>query len=434
MARTEIRSVRGRRVWDSRGRPTVEAEVTLADGSTGRAIAPAGASRGSNEAVDLRDGGRPFGGLGVVRAVASIADEIAPTLAGLDAASQDAVDARLVELDGTPQKARLGGNATIAVSMAVAHAAAASAKMPLWQYLAHGQKPRLPMPMIQIFGGGAHAGRRIDMQDILLMPLGAASFDEATAMVAEVYRAGGEIMAEKGLLRGVADEGGWWPEFAANEEALDRAVHAIERAGYRPGEDVALALDVAASQFGAKGRYRLATDATDLTTEALIDKLAGWRRRYAIVSLEDPVAEDDHAGMRAITAALGGHTQIVGDDYLVTSAERVEQAARDGACNAVLVKPNQAGTLSEAKAALDAAHALGWRAIVSARSGETEDVTIVHLAVGWRAAQLKVGSFARSERMAKWNEAIRVEEALGAGAEFAGRDAVGGLAPLAAAQ
>ena len=425
---TRIASVRARRVWDSRGRPTVEAEGALADGATGRAIAPAGASRRSNDAIELRDGGKAFAGLGVERALAGIAAEIAPALTGLDASDQEAVDARLIELDGTPQKARLGGNATIAVSMAVAHAAAASARLSLWAFLARGAAPRLPMPMIQLFGGGAHAGRRIDMQDFLLMPVGAASFDEATAIVAEVYRAGGEIMAENGLLRGVADEGGWWPEFASNEEALDRSVQAIERAGHRPGEDVAIALDVAASQFEVAGRYRLATDGREMSSGELVERLVAWCGRYPIVSLEDCVAEGDHDGMRAITSALGDRVQIVGDDYLVTSAARVEAAVAAGACNAVLVKPNQAGTLTEARGALDAAHAAGWRSIVSARSGETEDVTIVHLAIGWRAHQLKVGSFARSERMAKWNEAIRVEEALGAGATFAGRAAVGGSA------
>jgi len=425
-ASSAIRSVKGRRVWDSRGRPTVEAEVTLADGSTGRAIAPAGASRGSNEAIDLRDGGKAFGGLGVAGALASIAGEIAPKLAGMDASDQAAADAALSALDGTAQKARLGGNATIAVSMAIAHAAAASAKLPLWAYLAQAAAPRIPMPMIQIFGGGAHAGRRIDLQDILLMPVGAKSFDEATAITAEVYRAGGEIMAEKGLLRGVADEGGWWPEFGSNEEALDRAVQSIERAGYRPGEDVAIALDVAASQFESGGRYRLATDNREMSSEEMVAKLVGWCATYPIVSLEDPVAEGDDIGMLAITKAIGDRVQIVGDDYLVTSAERVRRGAAAGICNAVLIKPNQIGTLTEAKAALDTAHAAGWRTIVSARSGETEDVTIVHLAVGWRAHQLKVGSFARSERMAKWNEAIRVEESLGAASVFAGRNAVGG--------
>jgi enolase len=280
--------------------------------------------------------------------------------------------------------------------------------------------------MIQLFGGGAHAGRRIDMQDFLLMPVGASSFDEAIAMVAEVYRAGGTIMDELGLLRGVADEGGWWPEFSSNEEALDRTMQSIERAGYRPGEDVAIALDVAASEFWRGGRYRLEAEKLELTTESLISKLCGWARAYPIVSMEDPVAEDDHAGMRAITAYLGREMQIIGDDYLVTSAERVRRANAEGACNAVLVKPNQVGTLTEAKAALDAARDAGWRAVVSARSGETEDVTVVHLAVGWGAEQLKVGSFARSERMAKWNEAIRIEESLGVDAHFAGRASVGG--------
>jgi len=428
MSKFRIVSVKGRRVWDSRGRPTVEAEVLLAGGSVGRAIAPAGASRGSNEALERRDGGTAFGGYGVDQALAGLRLEIAPAVEGMNAADQAGVDRRLIDLDGTAQKARLGGNTLIAVSMAVAHAAASAAGLPLWKYLAGDGEPRLPMPMIQLFGGGAHAGRRIDLQDILVMPVGASGFDEAAAMIAEVYRAGGAIMAEHGPLRGVADEGGWWPEFASNEEALTRAVQSIERAGLRPGEDVALAIDVAASEFCKEGRYRLAADNQELDTGQLVERLVSWCGAYPIVSLEDPVAEDDHAGMREITRKIGDRVQIVGDDYLVTSAERVAEASREGACNAVLVKPNQAGTLTEAKAALDAAHAAGWRSIVSARSGESEDVTIVHLAVGWRAHQLKVGSFARSERMAKWNEAIRVEEALGDASGFAGREAVGGLA------
>lgn len=426
MSRFEILSLKGRRVWDSRGRPTVEAEVLLAGGGVGRAIAPAGASRGSNEALERRDGGAEFGGFGVDQALAGLRLEIAPALEGMDAADQGGIDRRLIDLDGTAQKARLGGNTLIAVSMAVAHAAADAAGLPLWKYLAGDSEPRLPMPMIQLFGGGAHAGRRIDLQDILVVPVGASSFDEAAAMIAEVYRAGGAVMAEHGPLHGVADEGGWWPEFASNEEALTRAVQSIERAGFRPGEDVALAIDVAASEFRKDGRYRLAADNEELDTGELVERLVNWCNAYPIVSLEDPVAEDDHAGMREITRRIGDRVQIVGDDYLVTSAERVAQAAREGACNAVLVKPNQAGTLTEARAALDAAHAAGWRSIVSARSGESEDVTIVHLAVGWRAHQLKVGSFARSERMAKWNEAIRVEEALGHASSFAGRVAVGG--------
>ena len=422
-----IRDVLCRRVWDSRGRPTVEAEIHLVDGSSGRAIAPAGASRGRHEALELRDNDAAFGGLGVDKALAAIREIIRPALRGQRADDQAALDARLLALDGTPQKARLGGNAMIAVSMAAAHAAAASAGLPLWRYLAQGEPVQLPMPMVQLFGGGAHAGRRIDLQDFLIVPLGASSFAEAMAMTAEVYRAGGALMADLGLLAGVADEGGWWPAFSSNEEALDRAVQAIERAHYRPGEDVALAIDVAASQFHDKGRYRLAADGEELDSEALVARLAQWCDRYPLVSIEDPVAEDDDTGMRLITAAVGARVQIIGDDYLVTSAARVRAAAANGACNAALIKPNQAGTLTETRAAYEAARAAHWKTVISARSGETEDVTIVHLAVGWRADQLKVGSFARSERMAKWNEGIRIEEALGAQAVFAGRAAVGGL-------
>jgi enolase len=424
-----IRLVKGRRVWDSRGRPTVEAEAHLADGSVGRAIAPAGASRGRYEAVDLRDGGDAFGGFGVARALAGIADEIAPALAGLRADNQAKIDRTLIELDGTTNKGRLGGNSTTAVSMAVAHAAAESAGMPLWRYLSHDGKARMPMPLVQVFGGGAHAGRRIDLQDVMLVPLGASTFDEATAMAAEVYRAAGRIMSEHGLLRGVADEGGWWPEFSSNEEALEQAVAAIERAGYVPGEQVALALDIAATQFRSGKKYRLGTDSTELDTSGMVERLVEWCRRFPIVSVEDPLAEDDDEGMRAFTAAVGKRVQVIGDDYLVTSATRVARAAVRNACNAVLLKPNQAGTLTETQDALNAARAAGWRAIVSARSGETEDTTIVHLAIGWGADQIKVGSFARSERMAKWNEAIRVEEQLGDNAIFAGREAIGGQEP-----
>jgi enolase len=342
----------------------------------------------------------------------------------LRADEQAKIDERLIALDGTPQKSRLGGNATIAVSMAIAHAAAASARAPLWRSLAGGADVQLPMPMVQLFGGGAHAGRRIDLQDFLIVPLAAQSFDEATEIVAEVYRAGGALMAELGRLRGVADEGGWWPEFSSSEEALERMVQAIERARFRPGDDVGIAIDVAASQFGAPGCYRLSTDNAELSTEEWVARLAEWCRRYPVVSVEDPVTEDDDAGMQMFTRAVGERVQVIGDDYLVTSAERVRAAAAREACNAALIKPNQAGTLTETKAAFDAARAAGWKTIISARSGESEDVTIVHLAVGWRADQLKVGSFARSERMAKWNEAIRIEEATRA--SFAGRGAIGG--------
>jgi len=420
MAELRIERIVGRRVWDSRGRPTVEAEIFLDTGVSGRAIAPAGASTGTHEAVELRDDGPAFGGFGVDRAVASINGEIAAALRSMPIADQAAIDRRLIELDGTSNKARLGGNAMIAVSMAVLHAAAAARGEPLWRAVAEGGQVSLPMPMIQIFGGGAHAGRRVDIQDFLIIPIGAASFDRALAMAAHVYRAGGEIMADRGHLRGVADEGGWWPEFASNAEALDTLVAAIERAGLVPGEEVGIAIDVAASQFYSRGRYRLAADGAELETEGLVGLLSDWCRRYPIVSIEDPVAEDDDAGMVAFTTQLGERIQIIGDDYLVTSAQRVAAAASRGACNAVLLKPNQAGTVTETKAALAAARAVGWRTVVSARSGETEDVTIVHLAVGWNTGQLKVGSFARSERMAKWNEGLRIEAAFGPAAPFAG--------------
>lgn len=404
-----IARILARRIWDSRGRPTLEVEVFNGDGTSGTGIAPAGASRGRHEAVELRDGGDWFGGLDVQRALHGIEREIAPALLGHDAADQEKIDAMLVALDGTRDKSRLGGNALIATSLAVLHAAAAQARQPLWRHLAQGQRVRLPLPQIQIFGGGAHAGRRVDIQDFMVVATGAGSFSEALEMTAEVYRAAGELMAARGALAGVADEGGWWPNFARNEEALDTLVAAIEKAGYTPGEEVAIALDIAASEFGRGGRYRLALEDAELDTDGLCERLLHWLERYPIVSIEDPLAEDDAAGLAAFTRAVGHRVQVVGDDYLVTNAARVREAARRGACNCVLIKPNQAGTVTETRAALEAARALGWGTIVSARSGETEDVAIVHLATGWDAGQLKVGSFARSERMAKWNEGIRLE-------------------------
>jgi len=418
---TEIVHVLGRRVWDSRGRPTVEAEVRLAGGATGRAIAPAGASTGSREAVDRRDGpaqGKaPFGGFDVSGAVAAVSSEIASALVGLDASDQQGVDACLVELDGTAARSRLGGNALIATSMALAHAAAAACDQPLWKYLAAGvvKEPRLPLPEIQIFGGGAHAGRRVDIQDFMCIAVGAETFAQALDWTAEVYRAAGELLAEDGRLHGVADEGGWWPAFDSNEEGLGLLVRAIEKAGLAPGEEMAISLDVAASEFGLGGRYTLARDGRTLDTGELVELLEGWIARYPIVSIEDPLGEDDPEGLRAFTESVGARIQVIGDDFLVTDAQRVRDAAVLGACNALLVKPNQSGTLTETHAAFEAATSAGWGAIVSARSGETEDVTVVHLAVGWGAPQLKVGSFARSERMAKWNEGLRIGEVLEAG-------------------
>ncbi len=412
--------VAARRVWDSRGRPTIEAEVHLADGVCGRATAPAGASTGSGEALDLRDGGAAFGGHDVTRALRGIRNTIDPALHGLDVTDQAGIDAALIELDGTPNKRRLGGNACIAVSMAGLHAAAAAAGLPLWRHVLGDRPALLPLPEIQILGGGAHAGRRVDIQDYMVTPVGAASFAQALDWTAEVYHAAGARLAADGRRQGVADEGGHWPAFDTNEAGLDLLVQAIEDSGRIPGDEVAIALDVAASELQRGGRYRLGLEGRVLDSDALGELLVRWIDRYPIVSIEDPLAEDDAAGMRRFTAEVGSRVQVVGDDYLVTDAARVERAARDGACNALLVKPNQAGTVTETRAAFDAARRAGMGAIVSARSGETEDVTIAHLAVGWRAGQLKVGSFSRSERMAKWNEVLRIEEALGEAAEFAG--------------
>jgi enolase len=427
MSAIAIASVRGRRVWDSRGRPTVEAEVTLAGGAVGRAIAPAGASRGSGEAMELRDGGKAFAGLGVDRAVAQINGPIAKRLKGGDASEQAAIDGALLALDGTRDKSALGGNAMIAVSMATLHAAAGARKQPLWRHLAEttGAKPRLPMPMIQIFGGGAHAAGRLDLQDFLVIPQAADSFDRALAMCAEIYASAGRIMAEAGKRFGVADEGGWWPDFAGNEEAITTLVRAIEAAGFKPGVDVGIALDVAATELRQGAGYRLGREGKSLSLDAMIALLGGWVERYPIVSIEDPLAEDDWEGMTRFAAAHGA-IQIVGDDLLVTDAARVKRAIDVRACNAALIKPNQAGTITETRAAFEAARQGGMATVISARSGESEDSTIVHLAVGWDAGQLKVGSFARSERMAKWNEGLRIAETLGQAA-FAGRAA---LAPL----
>ncbi len=423
----EITAVRGRRVWDSRGNPTVEAEVELAGGIVGRAIAPSGASRGTREALELRDGGTRLGGKDVRGAVQHVGGVIAKALVGRDAADQAGIDAALVALDASPLKATIGGNAMVAVSLAVLHAAAAAAGKPLWRHIAdhYGSVPSLPLPEIQIFGGGAHAGRRVDVQDFMVMVPGAASFDEVMEVTRGVYFAAGELMAKKGRLAGVADEGGWWPEFASNEEALETLTEAIHRSGETPGGRVVISLDIAASEFGRDGRYSLALDDTELDSAGMIDLLGRWIDAYPIASIEDPLAEDDVAGMRAFTARFGDRLQIIGDDYLVTNAALVQRAIADGACNAVLIKVNQAGTVSEAVTTFEAAKAAGWRAIVSARSGETEDVSISHLAVGLGAGQLKVGSFTRSERMAKWNECLRIADLLPADSFVAG-------APLAA--
>ena len=415
-----IKSIFARRVWDSRGRPTVEAEVILNDGSLGRAIAPAGASKGTREALELRDGGDRFGGLDVMRAVGHVNGEITNALVGTKADNQTALDQALIDLDGTTNKSRLGANATLAVSMAAAHAMAAASDMPLYRYLGNGKIGRMPMPQIQIFGGGAHAGRRVDVQDFMVVCPGANSFAQALEWTAEVYRHAGLLMAQRGSLFGVADEGGWWPDFPSNEQALEMLVLAIERAGFIPGDQVAIALDIAASEFGRQGQYRLGLESRALDSDGMIEMLLRWVEKYPIVSIEDPLAEDDLVGFARFTQAIGHQLQIVGDDFLVSNSSLIREAANLGAANTVLLKPNQRGTLSETLEAWKVAQELGYSAIVSARSGETEDTTIVDLAIGWNVGQLKVGSFARSERMVKWNHALRIEEQLGAQARFAG--------------
>jgi enolase len=400
----KILGVKGRQVWDSRGRATVEAEVIVGRGSTplatGRAIAPAGASTGSGEAKAIEP----------AKAVQGINAKINAGLRALSVSDQAAIDRRLVELDGTPDRSHLGANALVAVSIACAQAAAAAAKLPLWKMLAGERRVSLPVPQIQIFGGGAHARGRIDVQDFMIVCTGAGSFREALEWTAQVYAAAGSRLAKRGALQGVADEGGYWPSFRSNEEALGELVGAISDAGLEPGRDVCIALDIAATQLRRAGGYHFALENRTLTGDQLHAMLLRWVDRYPIVSIEDPFAEDDAPAMAAFTKAAGSRIQVVGDDFFVTDARRVANAM--GTCNCVLLKPNQVGTLTETLACWDAAKKAGYRAIVSARSGETEDVSIVHLAVGWGVAQLKVGSFARSERMAKWNEGIRIEESL----------------------
>jgi enolase len=410
-----ISSVRGRQVWDSRGRPTIEVEVRLESGATGRSIAPSGASTGSREALDWRDGGKRLGGFGVNGAIAAVNGPIAEGLAGLLATDQRAIDNALIALDGTPQKTALGGNAIVATSQAVAWAAAAARGLPLWQHLRtlaglDAMAGHIPAPMIQVFGGGRHAGNRIDIQDYLIVATGAKSFAEATEWIAEVYMAASRTMVAAGKLNGIADEGGVWPDFTANEDGLEALTRAIELAGFRPGPDIGIALDVAATSFYSDGHYRLALEGRALDTAQMIELLESWVDSYPIISLEDPLAEDDDAGFVEITRRLGHRVQIIGDDYLTTSAARIDRAAGLAACNAVLLKANQCGTITELIAASSAAKRLGWNTIQSGRSGESEDVTLSHLAVGLMSDQIKVGSIARSERTAKWNEVIRIEE------------------------
>lgn len=406
-----------RRVWDSRGRPTVEVEITTGGGATGRAIAPAGASTGAEEAIDLRDGGTAFAGLDVQTALEGLREYVAPALHGIDVTDQAAIDDRLIELDGTKNMAKLGGNASIAASMAALHTAAASRKIPLWEYLSGDHPPaHLPLPEVQIFGGGAHAARRVDVQDFMVVPVGASDYRQALEWVADVYYAAGQLMADTGRIAGVADEGGFWPLFDTNEEAIETLLRAIEKSGHRPGEDVAISLDIAASEFGKNGTYRLSRDDVEMNSLEFGELVLGWLATYPIVSVEDPLAEDDIAGLSSFTSRAGNKVQIIADDAAVTNADRIRAGAAAGACNSVLLKPNQNGTVSGVLEAMEAACEVGWGMVISARSGETEDVSIVHMAVGWGIAQLKVGSFSRSERMAKWNEGLRIADVAPCGA------------------
>lgn len=420
-----IASITGRRVWDSRGNPTVEVDVTLTSGVTGRAIAPAGASRGKREAIDLRDGGAGLRGMNVSRALTNINGSIAQALVGMPIADQSSIDARLLSLDSSSMKSSVGGNAMVATSLASLHAAAAEAKQPLWQHVAtrYAQTPILPLPEIQIFGGGAHAGRRVDIQDFMIMVPGASDFDEVMEITSEVYFAAGDIMASRGLAAGVADEGGWWPLFETNEQALETLMLAIEKAGEKPGDRVVISLDVAASEFYRDGHYHLTLDNQAMCSDEFINLLGQWISDYPIVSIEDPLAEDDTEAMIKFTRQFGDQLQIIGDDYLVTNANHTAEAIAAGACNAVLIKPNQAGTVTEAIATYTTATEAGWGAVVSARSGETEDVSISHFATGLGCGQLKVGSFQRSERMSKWNECLRIQDEIGS-SQFAAGNAL----------
>jgi enolase len=409
-----IQSIRAREILDSRGNPTVWAEVALSSGIAASACVPSGASTGTHEALELRDGDPSrYNGKGVLRAVANIRETIAPALAGMDPADQAALDRRMIELDGTPGKRRLGANAILAVSCAAARAAAAALGLPLWKHLAGSRRATLPVPMVNILSGGHHAEHNYEFQDFLVIPRGFPSYSAALEAIVAVHRAArAEIDARGFVLTGVADEGGWGPKLPTNELALDILTASISRAGLEPGRQMAIALDVASTHFFRDGRYHLASEKRVLSSEGMIDLLAGWMDRYPVISIEDGLAEDDWEGWSRLTTALGGRAQLIGDDFFVTSIDRLERGITSGAANAVLVKMNQVGTLSETFAVIDLARAAGYRAVISARSGETEDDFLADLAVASGAGQIKVGSVRTSERLAKYNRLLRLEPAL----------------------
>jgi enolase len=431
---TTIAWIDAREILDSRGNPTIEVDVVTDDGSLGRAAVPSGASTGINEAVELRDGDKArFGGKGVLTAVANITDRIGPELLGLDASDQAGVDALLIDLDGTPNKGELGANAVLGVSLACAHAAAAAHDLSLFRYLGGVGARTLPVPMFNILNGGKHAQDSTDFQEFMVMPVGLDTYSEALRAGAEIFAVLRSILHDEGHATGQGDEGGFAPSLASNEAAVEVILRAIEKAGYRPGEDVAIALDPATTELveegsggdGATTRYVLAREGRTLDSGELIDLWADWVERFPIVSLEDGLAEDDWAGWAEMNRRLGGRIQLVGDDLLVTNTERIQRAIEEQSANSVLIKLNQIGTLTETTEAIDLARRAGWTAVVSHRSGETEDTTIADLVVAMGTGQIKTGAPSRSERVAKYNRLLRIEGELGEGAQYLGRAAFG---------
>jgi len=420
-----IRTVRGFEILDSRGNPTVAAEVVLADGARGFAASPSGASTGSREALELRDGDpRRYLGKGVTKAVAHVNGELSSALVGRDAVDQAAADGLMIELDGTPTKARLGANAILAVSLALAKASAASAGLPLYRHLGGDRTARLPMPMMNIVNGGAHADNNVDMQEFMIVPVGAPRFAEAMRWGVEVFHSLKGLLKKRGLSTAVGDEGGFAPDLPSNEAAIEVILAAIEQAGFKSGQDIALGLDVASSEFHKNGVYELASEARRFDSAQFVDYLARWVNAYPIVTIEDGMAEDDWDGWELITARLGKQVQLVGDDLFVTNTEILQQGIARSAANAILIKPNQIGTLTETLAAIAMAEKAGFASVVSHRSGETEDTTIADLSVCTAATQIKTGSLCRSDRMAKYNRLLLIEAELGASARFAGRAAI----------
>jgi enolase len=420
---SEIERIHARQILDSRGNPTVEVEVELRSGAHGRAAVPSGASTGEFEATELRDGGEPWGGKGVSRAAANVDGEIARALTGTDAAEQAALDKALIELDGTPNKSRLGANAILGVSLAAAHAQAAEEGLPLWRYLGGADASLLPVPMMNVLNGGAHADNKVDFQEFMIVPCGAGSFSQCLRMGAEVFHALKGTLHARGLATAVGDEGGFAPDLGSNEEALEMLVLGIEAAGYKPGEDVAIALDPAASEIFEDGAYVLEHEGRTLSAGELTDYWSDLASRYPIVSIEDGMDEEDWDGWKLLTKRLGASVQLVGDDIFVTNTERLRRGIDMGVANSILIKVNQIGTLTETLDAVAMARDAGYTAVMSHRSGETEDVTIADLAVATGCGQIKTGAPSRSDRVAKYNQLLRIEEQLGANARFLGRGA-----------